>query len=163
MPNCTQCKLKNLHLDFPTYDREVRELNAGASKSEVAKTLIGGTDIAITNMTLTHTNNNGLVLKGENIRVENALIWYTDWIGSLTYQPLGVVGNNITITKSTVAYFGNAGVVTSIPNTPPTYPNASTPPVPEPMNGRYLSVDHTHIHHGGLVGMDTALLYTGVP
>lgn len=81
-------------------------------------------------------------------------------MGSLTYRPLGVDGNRINVTRSTISHFGNAGVVTHIPNTPPAAPGKPDP-VPQPMEGRHLEVSYCHIHHGGLVGMDTAALYTG--
>ena len=88
---------------------------------------------------------------------------YTDWFGTLTYNPLGITGNHITLNRSTVAYFGNAGVVTNIPNTKPTQQGLNPPPQPppQPMAGRRLEVSFTHIHHGGMIGMDTAALYTG--
>ena len=109
---------------------------------------------------LMYTNNNGLVLRGEYIRVQNCLIAWTDWIGSLTYTPLGAQGNHIVITNTTVEYFGNAGVVTGIPNSLPSSPGEPIP-IPQPMANRYLEVSYCHIHHGGLIGMDTAALYTG--
>jgi hypothetical protein len=60
----------------------------------------------------------------------------------LVYPPLQVNGNHTTVNRSTVAYFGNAGVVT---------------------HGSFNVVSFSHIHHGGLTGNDTALLYTGSP
>ena len=52
-----------------------------------------------------------------------------DWIGSLTYHPLGVMGNQMSVTRCTVRDFGNAGIITHIPNTSPALRN-DTPAVP---------------------------------
>ena len=49
--------------------------------------------------------------------------------------------------------------MSAIPNA---VPKASgPPPIPRNMKGRNLEVRYSHIHHGGLIGMDTALLYGG--
>ena len=56
-----------------------------------------------------------------------------------------------------------AGVVTSIPNTPPAplTPKNRTQKPPQPMTDRRTEVAYCHIHHGGLIGKDSAALYTG--
>ena len=64
LSDCVNCTLSNLTLRFPTYDREVRELNE--PKGEVARTTVGGTGIRAANITLTQSNNNGLVLVGDD-------------------------------------------------------------------------------------------------
>ena len=76
-------------------------------------------------------------------------------------MPLGATGNRISIRRCTVSHFGNAGVVTKIPNTLPVNLTTDPPPHPQPMEGRFLEVAYSHIFAGGLVGMDTAALYTG--
>jgi len=158
--NCSSCALSDLTLRYPTYDREVRELNAPASS--VAVTLIQGEHIQLRNLTLTQSNNNGIKLTGYNITLDNSLISFTDWVGALTYAPLGVHGNQMRVTHCTVRDFGNAGVVTSIPNVPAGLQNDSgTQKPPEPMAGRFLEVAHTHIWNGARVGEDTAALYSG--
>ena len=32
---------------------------------------------------------------------------------------------------------------------------------PQPMAGRHTEISYNHIHHSGLIGKDTAALYTG--
>ena len=156
--NCTGCTLTNLTLRFPTYDREVKELNA--AKGAVAQTTIEGTHIRVANITLTQSSNNGLLLAGNNVSLDNCMISYTDWLGALTYRPLGVTGNQISVTRCTVHDFGNAGVVTYLPNVPPAQPGGQQKP-PQPMAGRRLEVAYTHIFNGARVGEDTAALYSG--
>jgi hypothetical protein len=165
LANCTRCSARNLTLSYPTYDAEVRELNNPAGK--VVSTLVAGQDISLRDVVLTQSNNNGLTLHGFNISLENCLISYTDWVGSLTYHPLGVTGNQMSVRRCTVREFGNAGVVTAIPNVPAALRN-DTPAVPgrpqlapDPMAGRRLEIAHTHIYNGARVGEDTAALYSG--
>jgi hypothetical protein len=163
LSNCEGCSVTNVNLEYPTYRRDIPEVNPPGSTENVARTLVDGNGISIKNLTLKYSNNNGLAVHGSNINVTNVLVAYTDWLGTLTYAPMKVNGNQIRITRSTVAYFGNAGVVTSIPNTPPNdvQPSNKTPPVPMPMSGRHLDVSYCNIHHGGMVGLDTAGLYSG--
>jgi hypothetical protein len=162
LENCTRCSLRNLTLSFPTYDREIRETRdaTGAATGAVAKTLINGQHIALRDIVLTQSNNNGLTLSGFNVSLDNCLISYTDWLGTLMYQPLGVTGNQMRVTRCTVRDFGNAGVVAHLPNVPAAGPNETQRP-PQPLAGRRLEVSHTHIFHGARVGEDTAALYSG--
>ena len=158
--NCSNCTFTNQKLIFPTYSKEALESNPAGKQQNVPTTAVNGYNILLKNVQLMYTNNNGLIVRGNNVRVENCLIAWTDWIGSLKYSPLGAIGNHIVITNTTVKYFGNAGIVTGIPNTAPSSPGEPAP-VPQPMSNRYLEVSYCHIHHGGLIGMDTAALYTG--
>ena len=135
LTKCTDCVLSNLTLRFPSYSREVKELNA--KPASVASTLLDGTRIALTNISLTQSNNHGLVLRGDRITVDNCLVSFTDWLGSLTYHPLGAVGNQISVRRCTVHDFGNAGVVTNIPNSPPAAQGQPQEP-PRPMAVRDL-------------------------
>mmetsp|Transcript_28422 Transcript_28422/g.58153 ORF Transcript_28422/g.58153 Transcript_28422/m.58153 type:complete len:694 (-) Transcript_28422:285-2366(-) len=154
MRGCNSCSATNLDLLYPTYNREVLESDANSSKTN--ETLLNGTGILVTNMTLSFTNNHGLQVTGEDIIVDNVLVHSTDWLGTLKYMPLGVEGNHINVTRSTVRDFGNAGIVTKIPNTPASQPD----PVPQPMAERWLDVSFTHVFNGGLVGKDTSGMYT---
>ena len=156
--NCAGCAATDLLLAFPTYDREVRESNNPPGRS--VATLFGGEHVVLRNITLTQSNNKGLSLAGNNITLDNCLISYTDWLGTLSYPPLGVHGNQIEVTRCTVRDFGNAGVVTSIPNTLPAAPGKPQMPA-QPMGDRRLVVAHSHIFNGGRVGEDTAALYGG--
>ena len=162
LKDCRHCQLNNIFMTYPTYSRRSAELDV--PKSSVAATMINGSDISIHNFSLRYSNNNGLRIGApgaNNIDVDNVLVDRTDWMGSLTYAPLHASGNNISIRRATVTMFGNAGVVTSIPNTAPhASPDAPQEP-PQPMAERFLEVAYSHIAYGGRVGMDTAALYTG--
>ena len=158
---CTHCVFSNLAFDHPTYNSEILEMNAPPNKGKVASTLIAGNFIRVENVSLGNTNNHGLSLSGDGVALTNAVISYTGSLGTLTYVPLAVEGNHVNVSRCTVAYFGNAGVTTHIPNTPPAKDPNAPPPVPQPMFNRSMIVSHNHIHHGGLIGKDSALLYTG--
>ena len=158
LKNCTRCTLTNLTLDHPTYDREIKELNTPTG--HVAATLVAGQHIALKNIVVTQSNNNGLLLNGYNVSLDNCVVSYTDWVGALQYKPLGVIGNQISVTRCTVRDFGNAGITTAIPNVAPAAPGKPQQP-PEPMAGRRLEVAYTHIYNGARVGEDTAALYSG--
>eukprot|EP00937_MAST-01D_sp_MAST-1D-sp2_P003459 g3459.t1 len=158
LTNCTRCTLANITLRFPTYDREIKEL--AVPKGAVARTTVDVHNSSLHNISLTQSNNNGLALSGSNSSLDNCLISYTDWHGSLTYSPLGVMGNQLSVRRCTVHDFGNAGVTTHLPNTLPAQPNRTQLP-PQPMVGRRLEVANCHIFNGARVGEDTAALYSG--
>lgn len=156
---CAGCTVSNVTLSYPTFNREIPEMDAIPGKT--AKTTVAGWNNVIVDSTLTMSNNHGLAVSGSNNAVLNTLIDRTDWLGTLEYIPLAVDGGNGNrVINSTVRYFGNAGVVTSIANTPPAAQNGTQNP-PMPMAGRNLEVAYCHIHHGGLIGKDSAALYTG--
>ena len=99
----------------------------------------------------------GLALSGSNNTVMDTLIERTNWLG-MSYYPIRIHGNRNQLLRSTVRYFGGAGVVTTIPNSPPNSSRHQLPP--QPMADRTLRVAFTHIHHGGLIAKDSAALYT---
>ena len=160
LATCNTCAMVNVNLLYPTYNREILEANAGPAKGATAATTLAGSNNVIRNLTLAYTNNNGLRISGADTLLDNCLISYTDWVGTLLYAPLAASGNGIRVTRCTVHDFGNAGVITNIPNSPPA-PKGQPQKPPLPMAHRHLEVAHTHIYRGGLVGKDTALLYTG--
>jgi len=83
MRGCNSCSATNLDLLYPTYNREVLESDANSSKTN--ETLLNGTGILVTNMTLSFTNNHGLQVTGEDIIVDNVLVHSTDWLGTLKW------------------------------------------------------------------------------
>lgn len=177
LPWCDGCALANLDLRYPTYDPTIPEMDASAAvegsaegarhtidtlgqSPSVASTHINGTATTVVNLTLAYSNNNGLSFGGLDSTMDNCLVLSTDWLGTLTYAPLRIAGNRLNVTRCTVRAFGNAGVITTLPNTRPAGQGQPQPP-PQPMAGRWLEVAYSHISGGGLVGKDTALLYTG--
>jgi hypothetical protein len=157
---CTSCAVANVNLVYPTYNREILEANGPATAGSTVSTDMSGSNNVVVNLTLAYTNNNGLRVAGSDTHLDNCLISYTDWVGTLLYVPLSVNGERINVTRCTVHDFGNAGVVTQVPNTPPAQQGQPQKP-PLPMANRWLEVSNSHITRGGLVGKDTALLYTG--
>lgn len=83
MRGCNSCSATNLDLLYPTFNREVLESDANSSKTN--QTLLNGTGILASNITLSFTNNHGLQVTGEDIVVDNVLIQSTDWLGTLKY------------------------------------------------------------------------------
>lgn len=172
---CHSCLLSDLEIIYPTYNKHVPEMNAPntnctdpaahgiCGEGHVAKTALLGDGNTVVNVSLARTNNGGLAISGDHNHIENILVEDTDWLGTLTYVPVALSGNHNALLHSTVRRFGNAGVVTSIPNTPPKplKPAGGTQHPPQPMKGRKTEVGYCHIHHGGLIGKDSAALYTG--
>jgi hypothetical protein len=68
-------------LTFPTYNREVLESNANSTKTN--ETLLNGTGIKVSNLTLRDSNNHGIRFTGTEISVEDVLVDSTDWLGTL--------------------------------------------------------------------------------
>eukprot|EP01043_Picozoa_sp_COSAG02_P045522 COSAG02_NODE_4171_length_5675_cov_2.909254_1_plen_741_part_00 len=166
LPCCHGCALEELELRYPTYNREVLEMNSGGSATKgsgktVAKTMLVGDDNLVLNVSISNTNNGGLAVSGDRNRIVNCLVENIDWLGTLTYIPLALTGNHNKLLHTTVRDFGNAGVVTHIPNTPPAINTNHTQLPPQPMADRHTEVAYCHIHHSGLIGKDTAALYTG--
>ena len=50
---------------------------------QVPATTLLGDDNTVVNSTLSMTNNGGLKVSGDRNRVENILVEYTDWLGTL--------------------------------------------------------------------------------
>ena len=135
-------------------------MNPPATQGKVARSTISGRNNVIANLTVRMSPSSGIGIAGHDTVASDVLVEHVDWYGTLGYQPVAVYGNNISFSHSTVRFFGNAGVVTNIPNTPPAPQNGTQRP-PKPMAGRFLEVSHCHIHDGALIGKDAALLYTG--
>ena len=111
------------------------------------KTMIRGDANIVANVSLSMTNNGGMAVDGDHNQIENVLIENTDWLGTLTYVPLSISGNHNKLLHSTIRYFGNAGVVTNIPNSPPKplKPANATQQPPQPMAGRQTEVRSTEL------------------
>jgi len=165
--NCTRCTFRDIALAYPTFNSTIPEqkANGDPAKGTVTRTEVRGDRNTLSRITLKYSPNDGLVIGGTNSQAEDILIEYVDWLGTLDYKPLGLSGTNMTLIKATVGYFGNAGVVTSVPNCLPSgiqVPPLPPPPIPRPMiPARVLQVSYSRIHHGGRVGLDTAGLYSG--
>ena len=49
----------------------------------MAATLVAGQHIALKNIVATQSNNNGLLLNGYNVSLDNCLVSFTDRVGAL--------------------------------------------------------------------------------
>ena len=59
------------------------EATFNGSLGQVPATTLLGDDNTVVNSTLSMTNNGGLKVSGDRNRVENILVEYTDWLGTL--------------------------------------------------------------------------------
>lgn len=132
----SQCQLTNITLMHPSFSRNIPENDVPAGSS--ARTTILANDTTISGLVLAHTPGTGVQLVGQNLSVTDALVYDTDWFGTLIYPPVHVSGS-VVFANSTVLGFGNAGIVTAGP----------------------VEVAHSVVAFGGLVGLDHAAIYTG--
>lgn len=166
LQKCNDCTFTDLVFEYPTYNSTIPEANPPATRGNAAGTTFSGTNLTVEKVSLRYSPNSGLYISGNNVVAKDILVEYTDWLGTLVYAPLKVSGLNVSLSQSTVSWFGNAGVVTSVPNANPTSTQPQRPgvpaPVPIPMSDyRRLAVSHCHIHHGARIGLDASALYAG--
>ena len=149
---CDASLVDDVDADFASYNRRVTEFDRPKSSAAASTTVIGDGN-TLRGVRVRRTNNNGVHVEGNDTLIDNALINSTDWLGTLTYAPLAVNGHRNVVTRSTVTYFGNAGIhIEGADNRPP------------PATSRAdNTVSHCRVAFGGLIGEDTALLYTGSP
>eukprot|EP00041_Stephanoeca_diplocostata_P031386 m.977013 g.977013 ORF g.977013 m.977013 type:complete len:733 (-) comp23949_c1_seq6:2193-4391(-) len=145
---CDFCRLTNARFMHPSFDQEIPEMYA-TNVSHAAHAVVSGNGNYIENVSVAFTNNQGFSFSGSNGTIVNSLFGFADWLGTLSYKPVSLYGINLTITRATAYAFGNAGIVTYVPGTD-TYPWTGA-----------VQVSYSHVHGGGLVGRDHALLYTG--
>eukprot|EP00117_Sycon_ciliatum_P047874 scpid69469/ scgid5151/ len=172
---CNQCigaLVANVSLLYPTYDKFIPEMgpvdqelgdeygllgvdsvatrqnwqrylsSSVSAQQRTVATKIEGEHNTVINLTLYHSNNHGLDISGTFNHVLQVLVVDTCWLGTLIYTPVSMSGSDNMITYSTAAYFGNAGITTHGPNE---------------------IVAYCQVHNGGLIGLDTAGIYTGSP
>jgi hypothetical protein len=77
---CNNCNLQNISLEYPTYNREIAEMNVPANS--VVKTQVVGDNNTLTNISLTMSNNAGLSVSGNGSIIHDVLIDKTDWLGT---------------------------------------------------------------------------------
>jgi hypothetical protein len=145
--NSSHCVVDNCHLLYPTYARELTELEL--KPVNTPRTAIYGDHNAVRNCSLAYSPTIGLLLVGRQNSVENNLIHDLCWVGSLRYvavqmspgqggkaEPGGLVRGN------TVFNCGNAIIN---------------------YRGQPHIIERNHVYNGGLACKDVALVYTGQP
>ncbi len=150
---CASCRVTNVLVRYPSFDPDIRETLPVHGKTHT--TVLSGDGNLIENVTVLFSNNDGISFSGDNGVLQNVLIAFTDYLGTLSYKPLGAYGHNMTITRTTAYAFGNAGIVTYTP--PGTAGTASS----AGMWPGTMDVSYSHVHGGGRIGRDHSLLYTG--
>jgi len=144
---CTNCTVDSCHLLFPTYTRELTDLNAERRASP--RTLMFGDFNTIRNCSLGWSATVGFVVRGRQTRVENCLVHDVCWNGSLRYAGIDIASPaqgdaepGARVRTCTVFNCGNVGVQ---------YRQQPT------------EVAYNHVYDGGLACKDVALIYTGSP
>lgn len=147
--SCNHCVVDNCHLLFPTYTRELTELNAPPTRKNSPRTEMVGDYNVFRNSSLAYTPLGGVSMAGRQNTAANNLIHDVCWCGSLRYvalamgpgrdssaAPGGVVRGN------TVFNCGNAVIS---------------------YRGQPYQIAYNHVYNGGLACKDVALIYTGQP
>jgi len=144
---CDYCVVDGCHLLFPTYTRELTDVNAERRASP--RTFMFGDFNAIRNCSLGWSATVGFVVRGRQTRVENCLVHDVCWNGSLRYSGIDIASPaqgdaepGARVRACTVFNCGNVGIQ---------YRQQPT------------EVGYNHVCDGGLACKDVALVYTGGP
>jgi len=147
--NCSHCVVDGCHLLFPTYARELTELNSGRARRGTVRTWMLGDHNAVRNCSLAFSSTVGLHMAGQQNVVENSLLHDVCWNGSLRYCAIGMSPDRKsktplggTVRRNTVFNCGNA--IISYRSQP------------------YV-IEYNHVYDGGLACKDVAMIYTGSP
>ena len=144
---CSHCTLDGCHLLFPTYARELTDLNA--KRVNTVRTWMQGHYNTVRNCSLAFSSTVGVKMAGQQNVIENCLVHDVCWNGSLRYTAIqmspyrrgnapagGIVRGN------TVFNCGNAIIS---------------------WGGQPYLIERNHVYDGGLACKDVALIYTGGP
>eukprot|EP01006_Ploeotia_vitrea_P060064 TRINITY_DN75244_c0_g1_i1.p1 TRINITY_DN75244_c0_g1~~TRINITY_DN75244_c0_g1_i1.p1 ORF type:complete len:363 (-),score=11.68 TRINITY_DN75244_c0_g1_i1:50-979(-) len=101
-------------------------------------TSIDGSNCHVANVSILYTPVSGLSVTADNSSIDNVLVHSTAWFGMGRFPAVHLVGRGIKANKMTVRYFGGPGITTDYIH--------------------YLQF--SLVHHGGLIGKDTAGIYT---
>lgn len=144
---CDHCVVDGCHLLFPTYTRELTDLNAERRASP--RTFMLGDFNRIRNCSLGWSPTVGFVVRGRQTTVENCLAHDVCWNGSLRYSGIDIASPaqgdaepGARVRACTVFNCGNVGIQ---------YRQQPT------------EVAYNHVYDGGLACKDVALIYTGQP
>ena len=84
--NCSYCKVINCHLKYPTYSRTITEYDEDRKESIITK--ISGDHNLVDKISLSFSNNMGLMMMGNYNTVSNSIIHDINWSGTLIYPAL---------------------------------------------------------------------------
>ncbi len=147
---CNHCVIDGCHLLFPTYTRELAELNAPPHRHATPRTEMIGDYNVFRNSSLAYTPIGGVVMSGRQNLVENNLIHDICWCGSLRYVAIAMNPGSATSTVppggtvrgNSVYRCGNAIIN---------------------YRGQPYVIERNHVFDGGMACKDVAIVYTGQP
>lgn len=164
LEKCNYCKVSNCNLKYPTYSRTITEYDAERKESIITK--ITGDNNRIDKISLAYANNMGLMVMGNNNKVNNSIIHDVNWSGTLIYPALQLSGSPylgvnwfntiqypptpVTIENNEVTSFGNIAsnnTLFNCGNALLVYQAANT------------IVEFNHVHDGGKACKDVSLIY----
>ena len=84
--NCSNCKVINCYLKYPTYSRTITEYDEDRKESIITK--MSGDHNLVDKISLSFANNMGLMMMGNYNTVSNSIIHDINWSGTLIYPAL---------------------------------------------------------------------------
>ena len=151
LDTCHHCTVDNCHLRFPSYARELADLNPPKTRKHAVRTGLMGDYNTVRNSSLAFTPVSGFHVLGRQARVENCLVHDACWNGSLRYSPVAVhdrrwvkstAPKGGVVRRCTVFNVGNIGIG---------------------FGAQPVTIELNHVYDGGLTCKDVALIYTGGP
>ena len=90
--NCTGCRVADLNLTYPSYNRDVhlRDVQPFGSGPPPNITLLEGDGNTLERVAIRYSNTAGLKVVGSHNVLSELLIRDTDWLGTLDYPPLEI-------------------------------------------------------------------------
>ena len=143
------CVVEGCHLLFPSYTRELVELNAKPTRANSPGTLMAGDYNIVRNCSIAYSPTSGIGMAGRQTLVENCLVHDVCWNGSLRYPGIRMARGRRSaappggaVRHCTAYNCGNAIIS---------------------FGGHPVDVAFNHVHDGGLACKDVAMIYTGGP
>jgi len=133
--------VQDIDVLYPTWDPIAWAMEAGPREHNGANsTRFSAKFGRIERVRIRLSTGSGVKIEGTNNTAVDVLVDGVDSIGTLTQPALAAGSGGTQILHATARFFGNAGIVVD--------------------NGGNR-VGYSHAHHGGLIGLDSALVYTG--
>ncbi len=164
LEKCNYCKVTNCNLKYPTYSRTITEYDAERKESVITK--ITGDHNTVDKISLAYANNMGLMVMGNDNKVNNSIIHDVNWSGTLIYPALQLSGSPylgvnwfntiqypptpVTIENNEVTSYGNIASNNSLFNCG----NALL--VYQAANS---IIEYNHVYDGGKAAKDVSLIY----
>lgn len=164
LEKCNYCKVTNCNLKYPTYSRTITEYDAERKESVITK--ITGDHNTVDKISLAYANNMGLMVMGNDNKVNNSIIHDVNWSGTLIYPALQLSGS---------PYLGvNWFNTIQYPPTPVTLENHEVTSYGNIASNNTLFncgnallvyqaansiIEYNHVYDGGKAAKDVSLIY----